>query len=716
MTPAGPVCASSGASRPRVETVQNPVILTIAEIIALSRAYQYPAESSRAAASRPRVEAVQDSVVPTQPMSIDLSFTEQYIAESSRDLTAAFEALQVSAVERVLDLTTTTAINTATVIPCCSSCNGIGHIQSNSLQCPNNRWHHTFVPGQLAVTHNMARHTTTPLPPTDNRGAIDVQCQFCGALIWIHEKNYTSKANNIKFSMCCRLRTVILSPFEPTPPEIAELLVHNTPAGKDFFEKIRQYNSTMGFTSMGVNIDQSVANNIGGAYNLQIHRTICHKIGSVLPTTQAQMDQPKFAQVYIFDLASQVDHRHCNAPELDRVIFEKIQAVLMEVNPFVSLFHSMHQVARDNGGTADMTFCLAESGPADQQRYNTPTVEEVAVLMSDTEHNEARDIILHTQTDYHHKINEYHRNYDALQYVLLFPSGDFGWTINRYTPTGSKISTMDWYANHLMYHPNFMHLLHRFGHLFQQYIVDMYVKIEHSRLRYYVLNQKKMCAELYSGIQDAVHLNDNDMTNLSWQLAVYRVVMEVVDASPTTPRLYFVDGPGGTGKTFFIQCHAQKSLSTRQDCSRGSYQWNCSSAFGCTKFWLLDQIALYLSDSVFFYEKRIITPLPEIFSIILDLTDYREYLRKEFVESFVSRWENVGKLPTRVISPDQDPIIGFLEAVALGPEQLKLNEVMKSGLVPLSVLVSRGRPTFKSRLIYVAMIQAKHKHDLKAWV
>ncbi|KAL0084476.1 hypothetical protein J3Q64DRAFT_1836004 [Phycomyces blakesleeanus] len=89
------------------------------------------------------------------------------------------------------------------------------------------------------------------------------------------------------------------------------------------------------------------------------------------------------------------------------------------------------------------------------------------------------------------------------------------------------------------------------------------------------------------------------------------------------------------------------------------------------------------------------TPLPEIFSIILDLTDYREYLRKEFVESFVSWWENVGKLPTRVISPDQDPIIGFLEAVALGPEQLKLN-AGSSDLAPLSVL-------------------AKCKHALKAW-
>ncbi|OAD76914.1 hypothetical protein PHYBLDRAFT_18833, partial [Phycomyces blakesleeanus NRRL 1555(-)] len=82
------------------------------------------------------------------------------------------------------------------------------------------------------------------------------------------------------------------------------------------------------------------------------------------------------------------------------------------------------------------------------------------------------------------------------------------------------ISTVNWYANCLMYRSNSMHLLHRFGHLFQQYIVDMYAKIEHSRLGYYVLNQKKMRAELYSGIQDAVYLNDNDMTNLGWQVII----------------------------------------------------------------------------------------------------------------------------------------------------------------------------------------------------
>ncbi|KAL0097594.1 hypothetical protein J3Q64DRAFT_1828878 [Phycomyces blakesleeanus] len=67
--------------------------------------------------------------------------------------------------------------------------------------------------------------------------------------------------------------------------------------------------------------------------------------------------------------------------------------------------------------------------------------------------------------------------------------------------------------------------------------------------------------------------------------------------------------------------------------------------------------------------------------MILDLTNYREYLRKKFAESFVS------------CSSDQDPIIGFLEAVALSPKHLKPNEVMKgssSGPASLSVLSGKN--------------------------
>ena len=44
--------------------------------------------------------------------------------------------------------------------------------------------------------------------------------------------------------------------------------------------------------------------------------------------------------------------------------------------------------------------------------------------------------------------------------------------------------------------------------LFQQYVVDMYAKIESSRLQYLRFNQNQLCADLYQGLADAVVSSD----------------------------------------------------------------------------------------------------------------------------------------------------------------------------------------------------------------
>ncbi|OAD65178.1 hypothetical protein PHYBLDRAFT_153732 [Phycomyces blakesleeanus NRRL 1555(-)] len=200
MTPAGPICASCkqlGHSRrsnfscplnPRHKTLLIPQKRTSDN---LSAQEEYQAETG---ASRPRVEAVQNSVVLTVAEINALSRAAQYPAESSRDLTAAFEALQVSDVERVLDLTTTTA----TVISRCFSCNGIGHQRSNSLQCPNNQRNCNFVPGQLTTTHNMARRTTASAMSTIVTGS------SAGKVVLIPriKLNPTGSTMSIEFKRC----------------------------------------------------------------------------------------------------------------------------------------------------------------------------------------------------------------------------------------------------------------------------------------------------------------------------------------------------------------------------------------------------------------------------------------------------------------------------------------------------------------------------------
>ena len=53
--------------------------------------------------------------------------------------------------------------------------------------------------------------------------------------------------------------------------------------------------------------------------------------------------------------------------------------------------------------------------------------------------------------------------------------------------------------------------IHRMGRLFQQYIVDMYMKIESERLSFIRYHQSQIQAELYQGLADAIQNSDGQV-------------------------------------------------------------------------------------------------------------------------------------------------------------------------------------------------------------
>ena len=89
--------------------------------------------------------------------------------------------------------------------------------------------------------------------------------------------------------------------------------------------------------------------------------------------------------------------------------------------------------------------------------------------------------------------------YDSLFYVLMFPFGDKGWELQ------STCTCLQYYGYRLMVRSgSTFNIIHRMGHLFQQYIVDMYSKIEAAWLTYIRYNQKKLHAEVFQGLSDAI--------------------------------------------------------------------------------------------------------------------------------------------------------------------------------------------------------------------
>ena len=95
--------------------------------------------------------------------------------------------------------------------------------------------------------------------------------------------------------------------------------------------------------------------------------------------------------------------------------------------------------------------------------------------------------------------------YDPLQYPLLFPYGDDGWTTGISQQGSERRVTMrQFYAYRLQNRLNQMVTFYLSGRLFQQYIVDMAAKVEQNELNYLSHNQQRIRAELYQGLCNLV--------------------------------------------------------------------------------------------------------------------------------------------------------------------------------------------------------------------
>ncbi|TVU29842.1 hypothetical protein EJB05_21430 [Eragrostis curvula] len=188
----------------------------------------------------------------------------------------------------------------------------------------------------------------------------------------------------------------------------------------------------------------------------------------------------------------------------------------------------------------------------DQRRYNAPTVSQVAAIWmpgADPEHAFERSVMVCGLADKPVYIRAYHGCYDPLSYPLFFPGGEAGWNKNiKYVdkekddkrdkdeneepadiidpeegqgngdieseqfpgdPDGKNtkfVSAREYYCYKLQIRDLEFNILFYGGRLFQQYIVDIYIKIETMRLDWFSkpAHQKIIRADLYKGVLDTL--------------------------------------------------------------------------------------------------------------------------------------------------------------------------------------------------------------------
>ncbi|CAG8840467.1 18828_t:CDS:1, partial [Gigaspora margarita] len=276
-----------------------------------------------------------------------------------------------------------------------------------------------------------------------------------------------------------------------------------------------------------------------------------HRIASLLPNCESI---PQYLQIYIWDTQYELQHRSNTTPNsnLSPTILQGLKNILDQVNLYVVNFRSIADLPMENIENLVMCIHTNISG-LDQRTHNAPTALQVAVIWVDDDVSYAttqtHDIILCTSMGHLMRISEFSGYYDPMAYPLLFPYSEQEWAPRQIlyrdfsheltldnsrdnyigyddsqqddhstntTQQRRYVTAMDYYAYHLQIRPNQTNLLLQAERFFQQFVIDMYVKIEANRLNFHRKNR----SNLYQGLRDAVLNGDNNPKHISHRIVL----------------------------------------------------------------------------------------------------------------------------------------------------------------------------------------------------
>lgn len=174
--------------------------------------------------------------------------------------------------------------------------------------------------------------------------------------------------------------------------------------------------------------------------------------------------------------------------------------------------------------TQEVKLHLISKKDGDARNYNLPKVYEVAALIVG-DFDQAlgnRDILIESRNGILKRISELHPSYIPLQYPILFPYGEDGYSeeiplsvmSNNVQRGQKKVSQREYFAYHFYERESESTHILSSRRLFQQFVVDAYTMIESARLSYIRLNQSKLRCDMYKGLVDVVARDDDDPTTI----------------------------------------------------------------------------------------------------------------------------------------------------------------------------------------------------------
>ncbi|XP_076957793.1 uncharacterized protein LOC143633361 [Bidens hawaiensis] len=360
------------------------------------------------------------------------------------------------------------------------------------------------------VESSIVQHSNIVSPFYIDNGDCNRVCQFCSAVFWYDERIVSaSSRQHLIYNQCCKGGRVVL----PLPRRPYSTIIHLFQQS-EFMTNIRAYNSAFSMTSFGAKVDNTI-NRGSGPYVFKISGQIHHWLGSLCPPSN---ERPRFLQMYIYDTENEISNRlHAFTNESQSHLNPETVSTLVDIlercNELVKLFRTAKDLI-SSVETPSFSICLY--GFERNRSYDRPSGGTLGAIISDGDPTcHQYDIVIRHKDDRPQRISKLHRLYMPLQYPLIFPYGDSGWSpdLSLRVTDGSrdKRLTVNMYYSYLLHDRHNLYTLPlRGGRLSQQFIVDAYLCIEENRLDYIRNNQKMFRTEFLQGIHDAVQRGDTE--------------------------------------------------------------------------------------------------------------------------------------------------------------------------------------------------------------
>ncbi|OXU18340.1 hypothetical protein TSAR_008193 [Trichomalopsis sarcophagae] len=213
--------------------------------------------------------------------------------------------------------------------------------------------------------------------------------------------------------------------------------------------------------------------------------------------------------------------------ELQYETLEILDKIIRENNIFAKSYEMMKQEINNqqsliNAGEPEpelqLLFTLKPG--TDRRRYNFQQTNEVAAIFTTTADGEIPEsyvTIRNKNTKTLQYVSAMDPNVEPWIYPLFYPYGTQGWhqnlqRINKNNDGNNRRVTRLAYTRYkLAIRPDEFNPFILGRRLFQQYVVDAYVKIEKDRIMYCKTHQKEIKADTYQGLNDYLQNSANDI-------------------------------------------------------------------------------------------------------------------------------------------------------------------------------------------------------------